>query len=210
MVKFSHALLAAFLLSCQQQEQQAVQQKTTEPETTAEQQIPESIPPIQIPSIPVSQAQQCIVDLSDHFIPELMSWSKEADKYFSTEDTLNNPFERERFGIYSSFAHHKGLVSHYAKAIERRGSEKQPSFESKYSGYTTPSTISKINSLEKKLNDLRQDPSKNRNKEIETYQKQLILLQKQVEEAKNLQKVLQWKDFITERSMEFLPMLLLL
>ena len=97
--------------------------------------------------------QQCTIDLSDHFIPEILSLSRDAEQYFTAEGILQDPRQRERFGIFSSFGHHQKPFEHYAEAIGRRGDQKQPKIELKFVPYTTQKTIRKISSLEQQLQD---------------------------------------------------------
>src|SRR3989344_2269520 len=112
--------------------------------------IPESEPPEKLEEKVQPKGQLCTIDISNHFIPELLSLSRDGQQYFSTEGSLQNPFQRERFGIFSSFAHHQKPFEHYAKAIERRGDQEQPKIELTFVPYTTEKTFKKISALETK------------------------------------------------------------
>ena len=124
----------------------------------------------------------CTIDLSNHFIPELLSLSRDADQYFITDDILKNPLQRERFGIFSSFAHHQKPFEHYARAIEKRGNEVQPKIEVGFIPYTSEGTIKKISNLEKQL----QDPALSAQKAKQLHQEQGVL-QKQIDTIKKVQ-----------------------
>src|SRR3989344_7089790 len=132
----------------------------------------------------------CTIDISNKFIPELLSLSRDAQQYFSKEGSLRNPFQRERFGIFSSFAHHQKPFEHYAKAIERRGDQEQPKIELTFVPYTTEKTFKKISALEQQLQD-----EKVQEKQKEKIKQELETLQKQVQEVKNIQQILQWEDY---------------
>lgn len=132
---------------------------------------------------------RCMIDLSDEFIPELLSLSRDAQQYFSTEGILQNPVQRERFGIFSSFAHHQKPFEHYAKAIGRRRGQEQPKIESSFVPYTSEKTIKRISSLEQQLRD-----NQLAEKQKEKMKKELETLQKQVQEIKDIQQILQWEE----------------
>jgi len=132
----------------------------------------------------------CTIDISNKFIPELLSLSRDAQQYFSKEGSLRNPFQRERFGIFSSFAHHQKPFEHYAKAIERRGDQEQPKIELTFVPYTTEKTFKKISALEQQLQD-----EKVQEKQKEKIKQELETLQKQVQEVKDIQQILQWEDY---------------
>src|SRR3989344_4350455 len=117
----------------------------------------------------------CTIDISNKFIPELLSLSRDAQQYFSKEGSLRNPFQRERFGIFSSFAHHQKPFEHYAKAIEKRGKEVQPNIETGFIAYTNEGTVKKISKLEKQLQDSALPAKKAEllNQELKTLQAQV-------------------------------------
>ena len=135
----------------------------------------------------------CIIDISDHFIPEILSRSRDAEQYFTVEGILSNPWQRERFGIFSSFEHHQKPFEHYAEAITRRGEQKQPKIELKFVPYTTKNTIQKIYSLEKQL----QNGQLSENQKLRLTM-ELKILQSQVQTIKNAQQILAWEDFYRE------------
>ena len=39
----------------------------------------------------------CIIDISDHFIPEILSRSRDAEQYFTVEEILSNPWRLGTF-----------------------------------------------------------------------------------------------------------------
>lgn len=132
----------------------------------------------------------CTIDLSNRFIPELMALSRDAQLYFSTDGSLQNPLQRERFGIFSSFAHHQKSFEHYVKAIGRRGDQKQPKIELTFVPYTSEKTVKKISYLEEKLHDqtLSERQREQTKRELET-------LRIQIQEVKDTQQILQWEDY---------------
>ena len=152
--------------------------------------IPESEPPEKLEEKVQPKGQLCTIDISNHFIPELLSLSRDGQQYFSTEGSLQNPFQRERFGIFSSFAHHQKPFEHYAKAIERRGGQEQPKIELSFVPYTSDKTIQKISVLEQQLQD-----EKVQEKQKEKIKQDLETLQKQVQEVKDIQQLLRWEDY---------------
>ncbi len=140
--------------------------------------------------------EQCTINLSDHFIPELLSLSRDAEQYFLTEGILQNPFQRERFGIFSGFEHHKKPFEHYAKAIERRGNEKQPKIENKFVPYTTEKTPQRASLLEKRIEQIKNEQNQEKyEKELSKIQREYDGLQKQINTIKNVQKILHWEGF---------------
>lgn len=168
---------------------------------------PEILENISLPKIEIPEAEEsknpekleekvqpkgipCTIDLSNRFIPELMSLSRDADQYFSTEGNLKNPFQRERFGIFSSFAHHQKPFEHYAQAIERRGRPEQPKIELTFVSYTSNKMIKEISALEKKLQE-----NASSDKQQEEIKLKLEKLQKQIEAVKDIQQILQWEDY---------------
>src|SRR3989338_5051748 len=106
--------LSAFFLDCQNEKLQTLEQlpipkiEVILPEIKELHKLEEKVKP---------KGLECTVDLSNNFIPELMSLSRDAQQYFSTEGILQNHLQRERFGIFSSFAHHQKPFEHYVKAI---------------------------------------------------------------------------------------------
>gem|GEM_PF-4002335 len=188
MNKNSLLLAGSLLLSCQDEKLQNLKQlpfhtiKIEIPKLgKKEEHLEEKVEP---------KGQQCTIDLSNRFIPELLSLSRDADQYFLTNDVLKNPFQRERFGIFSSFAHHQKSLEHYSQAIEKRGKEVQPKIEVGFIPYTNEGTIKKISNLEKQL----QDPSFSAQKAKLLHQEQAVL-EKQIETIKKVQKILQWENF---------------
>jgi len=136
------------------------------------------------------QEQPCTIDLSNRFIPQLLAQSRDAEQYFTTKGILQNPFQRERFGIFSDFQHHKESVEHYAKAIELRGNQAQPKIELKVVPYTTPRTLQRISALEKQLEDTALS-----SKQAEQRKRELNTLRTQLETIKKAQQILQWEGF---------------
>lgn len=181
-------LLGALLLNCEPAKVQTLEEFPVprieikqDPETKPEEKLEQKVE---------LKGQQCTIDLSNHFIPELLSLSRDANQYFITDDILKNPFQRERFGIFSSFAHYQKPFEHYAKAIEKRGKEMQPKIEAGFIPYTNEGTIKKISSLEKQL----QDPALSV-KKAELLRQEQGVLEKQIETIKKVQKILQWENF---------------
>lgn len=144
--------------------------------------------PVQEKSQP--RGEECVIDLSDHFIPELLSLSRDAEQYFITEGILQNPFQRERFGIFSSFEHHQKLFEHYVKALKQRRAQEQPKITLKFVPYTTEKTLKRIASLETEIKENKLNP-----KQLKQHQQELENLRMQVETIKNIQQVLQWEGF---------------
>ncbi len=195
MDKKSLALLGILFINSQNNQENANTHLVQPlPFTKLEVQIPEIKPQDNLEQkVKLHQGEQCVIDISNHFIPELYSLSRDAEQYFSTEGVLREPFQRERFGIFSSFQHHQETVMHYAKAIKIKGDQPQPLIENKSIVYTTPKTILKISSLETQLqnNQLSQNKIRQLNKELE-------ILKTQVETIKKVQQVLQWEGFYNE------------
>lgn len=141
----------------------------------------------------IPSGASCTVDLSNHFIPELLSLSRDADLYFSTEGSLQNPLQRERFGIFSSFAHHQKPFEHYAQALARRGNTPQPKIEAAFVPYISEKTVKKVSSLQQQLAEDQLSPQKR-----EKIQKELETLQQQIHTIKDIQQILQWEGFYTK------------
>lgn len=179
--------LSTLALNCQTEEARVLENITIPkievilPEIKEPQKLEEKVKP---------KGLECTVDLSNHFIPELMSLSRDAQQYFSTEGILQNHLQRERFGIFSSFAHHQKPFEHYVKAIERRGSQEQPKIELSFVPYTTEKTIKKMSSLEQQLQN-----NALSEKQREQTKQELEKLQKEVQEVKDIQQLLQWEDY---------------
>lgn len=136
------------------------------------------------------KGEECIINISNNFIPELMSLSRDAPMYFSRKGSLHNPLQQDRLGIFADFKHHRTIFEHYAKAIELRGDQKQPKIELPFVPYTTEKTIKKISALEIQSQDDKL-PEKDKGK----VKQELDTLQKQLQEVKNIQQILQWEDF---------------
>ena len=154
------------------------------------------------------QGEECIINISNKFIPELLSLSRDAQQYFSKEGSFYNPFQRERFGIFSSFAHHQKPFEHYVKAIERRGDQEQPIIGTDFVWTTTPETIKNIGNLEAKKKKLEETLSKIKGmipkneitikkieKDIESTEKEKEATLQRIETVKKIQQVLQWEGF---------------
>ena len=164
------------------------------PLTKLEVQIPEIKPQDNLEQkVKLPQGERCVIDISNHFIPELFSLSRDAEQYFSTKGVLRDPFQRERFGIFSSFQHHQETVMHYANAIKLKGDQPQPLIENKSIVYTTPKTIQKISSLETQLQNHQLTQ-----KQIQQLSQELETLKTQVETIKKVQLVLHWEGFYNE------------
>ena len=180
-------LLSTLLLNCQDERALTLEPlpfpkiEITIPEIKAPEKLEEKVQP---------KGEMCTVDLSNHFIPELLSLSRDANQYFITDGILQNPFQREHFGIFSSFAHHQKQFEHYARAIEARGEEKQPKIELTFIPYTTEKTIQKISFLEQQLQNDRLPQ-----KQIQQLNQELERLQTQVQTIQNVQKILLWEGF---------------
>src|SRR3989344_3033318 len=132
----------------------------------------------------------CTIDLSNHFIPELMLLPRDIQLYFTSDRNLQNPFQRERFGIFSGFEHHKQPFEHYAKAIERRGDQQQPRIDPSITPFTTERTLKRISTLEQQI----RDPAFPE-KQKEKTRRELQTLQGQVQEVKDIQQILRWEDY---------------
>jgi len=183
-------LLGALLLNCQPEKVRTLEEFPA-PKIEIKQKAPETKPqPEKLEEKVELKGQQCTIDLSNHFIPELLSLSRDADQYFLTDDLLKNPFQRERFGIFSSFAHHLKPFEHYAQAIEKRGKEVPQKIEVGFIPYTNEGTIKKISNLEKQLHG-----SVLPAKKAELLNQELRTLQKQIDTIKKVQKILQWENF---------------
>jgi len=187
MDKKSLIFLSTLLFNCQNEKLQKLEQLPI-PKIVI--QIPEIRPPEKLEEKVQPKGILCTIDLSNHFIPELLSQSRDAQQYFLNEEILHNPFQRERFGIFSSFAHHRKQFEHYAKAIERRGKEQQPKIEPQFVPYTTEGTFKKISSLEQQLHG--KNISENKTQLIK---QELETLQEQVKTIQKVQRILQWEDF---------------
>ena len=181
-------LLGALLLNCEPAKVQTLEEFPVprieikqDPETKPEEKLEQKVE---------LKGQQCTIDLSNHFIPELLSLSRDAEQYFITDDILKNPFQRERFGIFSSFEHHQKPFEHYAKAIEKRGKEVQPKIELTFVPYTSEKTIKKVSALEQQILE-----EKISEKQREKAKQELETLQKQVQEVKDIQQLLKWEDY---------------
>lgn len=140
----------------------------------------------------------CVVDLSNSFIPELFRESRDWRTYFTTDGILADPFQRERFGIFSSFKHHEKNFLHYAEAIERRGDNEQPKING-FIYYTTQRSLRDITTLENLIQTARKDSndekSRNKKTQIEQYQKKLDGLKEKVQKVKDIQQILSWEGF---------------
>ena len=188
MDKQSLIFLSAFFLNCQNRDKTQTLENLPIPKIEVI--IPENKPEDLEQKVELPKGEPCMIDLSDHFIPELLSQSKDAEQYFIQDDILKNPFQRERFGIFSSFAHHQKPFEHYAKAIEKRGKEVQPNIETGFIAYTNEGTVKKISKLEKQLQD-----SALPAKKAELLNQELKTLQAQVQTIQKVQKILLWEDF---------------
>lgn len=179
--------LSVLALNCQNEKPPLLEQM---PVPKIEITIPEPKRPEGLEEKVQPKGEGCVINISNNFIPELLSLSRDAEQYFITDGILQNPFQRERFGIFSSFEHHKERFDHYAKAIERRGSQPQPKMEGKFIPYTTDKTVKKISSLEQQIKD-NQLPEK----EIKKAKKELETLSAYLQTIQNVQKILQWEGF---------------
>ncbi len=182
--------LSALITGCQDEKLQTLEQL---PIPRIEIKIPKTEE--QKPSEKIEEKVQprgiaCTIDLSNRFIPELLSLSRDAPQYFNTEGILQNPLQRERFGIFSSFTHHQKPFEHYMKAMKSRGNEKQPKIENKFISYTTGKTVKKISSLKQQIKD-----NKLPEKEIKKAKKELETLSAYVQIIQNVQKILRWEGF---------------
>lgn len=188
MPKKTSLAFLALLLSCENQKPLLAERleiptiKITDFEIpTAPEKLEEKVKP---------KGEQCTIDLSNNFIPELLSLSRDAEQYFTAEGILQNTFQRERFGIFSSFEHHKKPFEHYLKAIKSRRNEPQPKIEIKFVPYTTEKTLQKISSLKQQLQNT-QSPEK----KVQQLNQELTTLLAQVQTIKNVQQILAWEDF---------------
>src|SRR3989344_5204599 len=79
------------------------------------------------------------IDVSDHFIPDILAESENAEMYFYDVEQLNQLFgrnifhdhhDRERFGMYNTFQPYveelQNRSNHYNEAMEERGNLLQP------------------------------------------------------------------------------------
>jgi len=134
----------------------------------------------------------CVVDLSNNFIPPLLRMSIDWQEYFTTEGILADPFERERFGIFSSFEHHNKPFRHYQEAIKRKRDQKQPNIEG-FIAYTSEKDLKTISRLEDHIKEAESDEGNE--KLVKKYKKELSDLQAKVDKVKDIQKILSWEGF---------------
>ena len=144
-------------------------------------------------------AQEYTIDISDHFIPEILRDSRYAETYLASVAELNEqfgaevfeePLDRERFGIYSTFAPHIPLlqesITHYERALERRGEQATPQLsfeESIEANFTTERTLERIAEL------LAREPRTEREeRRLQEYQERVSLV-------RDIQTILSWESF---------------
>ena len=139
------------------------------------------------------------IDVSDHFIPEIIAESEHAEMYFYNIDQLNEMFgdnifhdyhDRERFGMYDTFQPYvedlQDKTAHYNEAITERGDLPQPiitiedSIEHDFTTQRTLERVEQLSSLSERT--ARQERS------LQRYLDRVNLV-------KDIQTILSWEDF---------------
>ncbi len=144
-------------------------------------------------------AQEYAIDISDHFIPEILRDSRYAEMYLASREELNEqfgadifdgPLDRERFGIYSTFAPHIPLlrerIDHYQQALERRGEQETPFIsyaDSIEANFTTERTLERIAEML-----AREQRTEREERRLQEYQERVSLVQ-------DIQTILSWEGF---------------
>jgi len=146
------------------------------------------------------------IDVSDHFIPEILSASEHGNMYLFDinelnqlfgEDIFETSFDRERYGIYSTFEHHISLlrerIQHYQSAIERRG-ERRGVNENLFIDYTE--TIEHDFTTERTAQRIEELLSIDDRTERQEARLQNYL--ERIEIVRNIQTILSWENFYNE------------
>lgn len=144
-------------------------------------------------------AREYTIDISDHFVPEILRNSEHAEMYTADIEQLNerfgrevfhDPRERERFGMYNTFAPHlpvlEARIAHYQAALEQRGERVSPSItygETIEHDFTTERTLEQIEELQRKE---RLSPQ-----EAQQLQRHL----ERVDLVRDIQTILSWEGF---------------
>ena len=153
--------------------------------------------PEEIIEEPIAREYQ--IDVSDHFIPEIIAESEHAEMYFYDINQLNELFgrnvfhdyhDRERFGMYDTFQPYiedlQDKTANYNEAIEERGDLPQPTItieDSIEHDFTTDRTSRRIDSL---LSIPERTSRQERS--LQRYLERVNLV-------KDIQTILSWEDF---------------